>query len=246
MRDVIAAEWLKTRSLRSTWWALGLTAAVVIGSAATSAQMKQTSEGFAVGDAFPLAGYLALVVVATSFGATVMLGEYSSGLIRATTVAVPARAEVVLAKAVVVAALWTVVGGLTALGSYAVARLLLPGSADGPATVTAVLGATLLGPACALIGLGLAVLLRHGGVVHVSGILLLVLVPQLFSSREELPRAINHAMIVPGWQRLTLGYGSPEAVGVLYTSVTAAWLAYALWPLIVVAVALAVHRRRDI
>lgn len=92
----------------------------------------------------------------------------------------------------------------------------------------------------------LAVLVRHSAAVYVSGILLLVLLPQLFGTHQELTRAVNHGTLVSGWQRLTQFYGPPEAVGEIYATATQAWLAYALWPLILLTAALLVHRRRDI
>lgn len=229
MNGVIASEWLKTRSLRSTWWAVGLTAAAVLAAARIDG-----------GDPFPLAGYLFLIVVATSFGATMMIGEYSSGLIRATAVAVPARSTVVLAKAVVVSVLWAVVGAVVAAGSYAVA------GPDRPVGLAEWLGAILVAPVCAVVGLGLAVVMRHAGAVHVSGVLLVVAAPQLLTGDDAGVRAVHHAMIVPAWQRLTLAYGDPAVVGDIYTSVTAAWLAYLIWPVAILATALVVHRTRDV
>lgn len=229
MTGVVAAEWLKTRSLRSVWWAVGLTAAAVLVSASLDAE-----------GAFPPAGYLVLMVVATGSGASTMIGEYSSGLIRATAVAVPARSATVLAKAVVVTVLWTVAGAVIAAGSYAVAN------PERSAGVAEWLGAILVAPVCALVGLGLAVVVRHPGTAYVTGVLLVVAVPQLLAGDQSVVRAIHHAMIVPAWQRLTLSYGAPEAVGEIYTTATTAWLAYLLWPLAVLAVALAVHRARDV
>ncbi|WP_326552625.1 hypothetical protein [Micromonospora sp. NBC_01813] len=247
MRDVIAAEWLKTRSLRSTRWTVGLTALGVTGATAVSAYTKDPGAEFELSDAFPLAGFYVLIVVAVSSGASTMLGEYSSGLIRATSVAVPARAQLVLAKAVVAAALWAVAGAVMAGTSFAVAALILDDvTLSRPGTGTALLAAVLIGPVCALIGLSLAVLVRHSGAVYVCGILLLALAPQLFPTSHTLPRAINHAMLFPAWQRLTQAYGTPEAVGDVYTTATQAWLAYVMWPLTLLVAAVFVHRRRDV
>jgi ABC-2 type transport system permease protein len=229
MIGLIASEWLKTRSLRSVWWSAALTVTAVLLAAVIDRD-----------GVFPLAGYMVLIVVATSSGAAAMVGEYASGLIRATAVAVPARSDVVLAKAVVQICLWTAVGAVITAG-----LLIVDGRAT---TVTSaeLLGAILVGPACALVGLGLAVLLRQAGAVYVTGILLLVALPQLLTGDNPVVRALHHAMILPGWQRLTLAYGSPEAVGDLYTSATAAWLSYLLWPAVVLGAALVVHQRRDV
>ncbi|GIE33667.1 hypothetical protein Ait01nite_067120 [Actinoplanes italicus] len=228
MTGLVASEWLKTRSLRSTWWSAALTVAAVLVAAAIDRD-----------GVFPLAGYLVLIVAATSSGAASMVGEYASGLIRATAVAVPARSHVVLAKAVVQAAVWTVVGALAAAGSLVV---------DGTVSVTPgeLSGAVLVGPVCAIVGLGLAVLLRQAGAVYVTGILLLVALPQLLTGDNVVVRALHHAMILPAWQRLTLAYGPAEAVGDLYTSAGAAWLSYLLWPIAVLGAALVVHHRRDV
>ncbi|MEU4425173.1 ABC transporter permease [Actinoplanes sp. NPDC024001] len=247
MRDLIAAEWLKLRALPSTRWTLALTALVLVAAAAFAAHTKSPTDEYGLSDGFPLAGYLALIIVATSFGATTMITEHSSGLIRATAVAVPARAELVLAKAAVLAALWTVAGAIMAFAGFTVSGLILGDVSFAlPGTVPALLAATLIAPVCALVGLGLAVLLRHGGTVYVCGILLLVLAPQLAGTHQEATRAVNHAMLVPAWQRLTQSYGPPSAVGDIYATATQAWLAYALWPLLLLLAAVLVFRRRDV
>jgi ABC-2 type transport system permease protein len=262
MTGLIGAEWLKIRALRSTWWTLTLTALAVIGSAALAAErdyanfarysaQQQLEHGFSLSDSFPFEGYLTLIVVAASFGAATMIGEYSSGLIRATTVAVPARGELLLAKAAVVAGVWTVVGAGTALGGFGVAQAILAtrhadASLTDPGTLAAVAGAALVGPAAALVGLGIAVLLRHGGTTYVTAILVLVLLPQVFTTKQPLGAEIKQAMLVPAWQRLTQMYGPPQFVGDLYPPVVEAWLTYLLWPLVVLTVAVIVHRRRDV
>jgi ABC-type transport system involved in multi-copper enzyme maturation permease subunit len=261
-RDLAAAEWIKLRSLRSTPWALAVTALVVVAAAATAAHADyvnfptyspeiQREHAFALADAFPLLGYLTLMVVATSMGAAAIVGEYSSGLIRTTTVAVPARAQVVLAKAVVVTALWTVAGAIIAGASFAVAQAILDlrhaaAGVTEPDTLVALVAATLVAPVCALFGLGLGVIIRHGITTAVIGIIALVMLPQAFSTRRPLAAEINHTMVLSAWQRLTQSYGSPEAVGSLYTPFRQAWIVYAAWPLIAVLAALVVVRRRDV
>ncbi|MEK8142707.1 hypothetical protein NKH18_12235 [Streptomyces sp. M10(2022)] len=65
------------------------------------------------------------MLVACSIGALTVVSEYGSGLIRTTTVAVPARGSVVLAKAAVTAALWTAVGATISTGSFLVSQAIL-------------------------------------------------------------------------------------------------------------------------
>ncbi|MFC4068856.1 hypothetical protein [Actinoplanes subglobosus] len=239
MRDLIAAEWLKLRALRSTRWTVLLTVLTAVAAAVIAAKAKPAADELDLSDGFPLADCLALVVVAVSSGAATMISDYGSGLLRATTVAVPARAELVLAKAAVLAALWTVTGAVATVAAFTVSGLMLGDlSFTAEGTAAAFAAATLIAPVCALVGLGLAVVLRHGGTTYVTGVMLLVVAPQLVTA--------NHAMLVPAWQRLTRSYGPPEVVGDLYATVTQAWLAYLLWPLLVIAAALVTHHRRDV
>ncbi|BCY11559.1 ABC transporter permease [Actinoplanes sp. L3-i22] len=261
MTALIAAEWLKLRSLRSTWWTLGLTALTVIVGAAMSAReeyanfprlspQQQLEHGFALSDAFPLMAYLILLVIAASSGAATMVSEYGSGLIRVTLVAVPARSRVLLAKVIVVAAAWTVTGVCGAAGGFAVSQWILSGrdanaALSDPGTLTALAGATLVAPVAALIGLGIAVLLRHGGASYVAAIVLLVLVPQLFTAKQHPGAEIRHTMVLSAWQRLTEAYGPPQFLGDTYPPAAEAWLAYLCWPLAFLSAAFLVFRRRD-
>lgn len=262
MTDLIAAEWIKMRSLRSTFWTLGFTTVVVVGSAAVAARadytnfptynpVQQQTHGFSLSDAFPLVAFMTVMLVAASIGAIAIVSEYSSGLIRTTTVAVPARGSVLLAKAIVLTGLWTAAGAVMSALSFAVSQAILAGrdadvSVTDPGVVWALLGATLVGPVCALIGLGLGVLIRHSATTMVTGVVLLLMLPSFFSTRRPWSSDVNHAMVLSAWQRLTQTYGPPEAVGSLYASFTGSWIVYAVWPLTAIAVALVVIRRRDV
>jgi ABC-2 type transport system permease protein len=261
-RDLVAAEWIKLRSQRSTPWTLAVTALVVIGSAVVAAHAdyanfphyspaEQHDHGFSLSDAFPLVGYLTLMVVAASTGAATVVSEYSSGLIRTTTVAVPARGPVVLAKAVVIATVWTLASAIASTGSFAASQAILNGRHAGvsityPGAFTALLGATLLAPVCALIGLGLGVLIRHSIATTVTAIVTLVMLPTFFSTQRRLTADIHHAMVLSAWQRLTEAYGPPQAVPALYPPLGEAWIAYTAWPLVTLVLAVIVVRRRDV
>jgi ABC-2 type transport system permease protein len=262
MTDLLAAEWLKLRSLRSTWWTLGLVALAVQVSAFLAAHAdyanfpsydpdEQRTHGFALADAFPLAGYLILMIVAVAAGSNMITAEYGTGLIRTVTVAVPARGELLLAKAAVLAAVWTVGGAVIAAGSFTTAWAVLSGrhaaaSLSDPGAVAALAGAALVAPVCALIGLGVGVLIRHGSAAAVTGIIVLALLPALISTRQALSAAVNHAMVLPAWRRLTHAYGPPDAVGDLYASFRGSWVVYAAWPVTALVLALFTIRRRDV
>ncbi|MBE1490437.1 ABC transporter permease [Plantactinospora soyae] len=261
-RDLLAAEWIKMRSLRSTPWTFGLVTLVVIAFAAVEAwddytdfpsmsPETQREPMFALSDAFPLTGYWALALVAVSAGAIAVVNEYGSGLIRTTTVAVPARGAVVLAKAAVVTVAWTVVGTVIAAGSFAVSQAILSGrdasvSITNPIAVRALVASALLAPVCALIGLGLGVLIRHSATTMVTGILVLLVLPSFFSLTTRWSATINHAMVLTAWERLTALSAEPSGDGFYRPTVTESWIVFAAWPLVAVVVALLVVRRRDV
>ncbi len=260
--DLIAAEWVKARSLRSTFWAPAVTALVVLAAAVNAAHADYSNfptyspadqhlHGFALADAFPVTGYLVLMIVAAGAGASSIVSEYGCGLIRITTVAVPARGAVVLAKAAVVAALWAVVGAVISTGSFAVAEAILSGrhagdSFTGPGAVPALLAATLLGPVCALVGLGLGVLIRHGVATIVTAIVILVVLPEFFPSRPGTLASVNHLLVLAAWQRLTWAHGPPSALAYGYATFAGSWVVYAVWPAVALAGALITVRRRDV
>ncbi|MCT9091125.1 ABC transporter permease [Streptomyces sp. ASQP_92] len=253
--DLIASEWIKTRSLRSTPWVLALITLFVIGSAVVAALADKAAGSrpgaFLPYDAFPSTGYLTLILVATSMGALAVVSEYSSGLIRTTTVAVPARGAVVLAKAVVTAGLWTAAGTVASLGSFLASQAVLSGhgaavSLNHPDVVRPLVASALLAPVCALTGLGLGVLLRHAAGTMITGVFALLMLPTMFSESSRWSADFRHAMVSAAWTRL-VAIWEPDPGSLGYTAtVLGSWAVYVLWPLLAVALAVVVVRRRDV
>lgn len=122
--DLVLSEWVKLRSLRSTWIAYGAAALAVlafnVGTAYDTAKYW-TEEDAAdradfIRDGIPLQlafnGNAATVMMLAlgALGALAIVGEFSTGTIRTTFAAVPARGAVMGAKTVVVAAFATLFG----------------------------------------------------------------------------------------------------------------------------------------
>ncbi|GGU97395.1 ABC transporter permease [Streptomyces filipinensis] len=254
-RDLLASEWIKVRSLRSTPWTVGLTLLFVVGSAAVATLAdKAAGSGpaeFLPFDAYPAAGYWTLMLVAGSMGALTVVSEYSSGLIRTTTVAVPARGSVVLAKSAITGALWAAVGTVASTGSFLVSQAILDGHHAGvpithPGVFRALVASALLAPVCALVGLGLGVLLRHAAGTMVTSVFTLLMLPTMFSETDRWSADVKHALVAGAWNRLVQTW-EPEPASLGYTAtVPGSWIVYALWPLITIALAVLVVRRRDV
>jgi ABC-2 type transport system permease protein len=192
-RDVARMEWLKLRSVRSTWWTLLVFAAAMIGltvlvmihqhwatmSAADRASFDPTNDSFA-GLAI---GQLALGVL----GVLAITSEFSSGMIRATFAAAPRRPLVLAAKAATVAAVTLVAGEILAFVAFGIGEAVLKAPAPHaslaqPGVLRAVLMAGAYPALIALFGLGLGAVIRHtaGAISAVAGVLFalpLILVP---------------------------------------------------------------------
>ncbi|MEV4921302.1 ABC transporter permease [Streptomyces roseoverticillatus] len=254
-RDLLASEWIKMRSLRSTPWVIAFTVLFVIGSAAVATLSDTATRSgpaeFLPFDAYPAAGYWTLILVAGSMGALTVVSEYGSGLIRTTTVAVPARGWVVLAKAAVTAAVWTAVGTVASTGSFLISQAILNGRHGGvplthPGVFRALVASALLAPVCALVGLGLGVLLRHAAATMVASVFALLMLPTMFSESNRWSADIKHALVAAAWRRLVETW-EPGPGSLAYTAtVPGSWIVYVLWPLITVALAVFVIRRRDV
>ncbi|WP_424217054.1 ABC transporter permease (plasmid) [Streptomyces sp. BI20] len=252
-RDLLAAEWIKLRSLRSTAWTVGLTLLFALGATAVTALTGDRPAGaaFLPYVAYPPAGWWTLILVASVSGALAAVGEYSTGLVRTTTVAVPARGAVVLAKAGVVGALWTAVGALLSCGAVLTAHLLTGGRLadlplDAPGVFRAMIASALLAPVCALVGLGLGVLVRHAGGTIAIAVGVLVMLPPLFSEREAWSAQLKHSMVLPAWNRLVQTWEPDPSSLNLPAGVPGSWLVLLLWPALALALAVLTVRRRDV
>jgi hypothetical protein len=188
IRGVTRMEWLKLRSVRSTWWTLAVFAAGMIGIAILvglnapahpSPDYDPTENGFA-GLAI---GQLAL----GTLGVLALSTEFTSGSIRATFAAVPRRGWVLAAKAAVLTAVTLGAGEVLAFAAFAAGQAAVPhglahATLGQPGVLRAVLMAGAYPALIALIGLGLAALIRHtagavSAVVGVVFVLPLVLLP---------------------------------------------------------------------
>ena len=157
-------EWIKLRSLRSTWWALAVTVAGAVGIAVAVGVNTKDAAADLTNNA--LAGISLGLLLIGVLGVLVMTGEHSSGMIRATLAAIPNRPLVLAAKAAVFGAVALAVGEATAFIAFFAGNAALPGTIPGPAlNQPGVLRAVVMGGAgyclIGLIGLGLGAVIRH-------------------------------------------------------------------------------------
>jgi ABC-2 type transport system permease protein len=157
-------EWIKLRTLRSTWITLAVSIAGAFGVAiAVGINTKTASEDITNN---VLAGVALGLLTIGVLGVLTMTSEFSSGMIRATLAAAPNRSLVLAAKVGVFAVLALVVGEIAAFISFfAGATALRHGipapSLGDPGVLRAILlsgaGYCLIG----LVGLGIGAIVRN-------------------------------------------------------------------------------------
>jgi ABC-2 type transport system permease protein len=178
-RHVARMEWIKLRTMRSTWWTLAVTAAA--GAAMAIAIGLNTISRTADLTNNALAGVIPGLLLIGVLGVLVMTSEYSSGMIRATLAAAPRRPLLLAAKAAVFGAAALAVGEAASfLAFFAGGAALRHGIPAPSLSQPGVLQAVLLGGASycliGLLGLGLGAIIRHTAAaiaVFVAGVFLI-------------------------------------------------------------------------
>lgn len=247
---LVAAEWVKLRSVRSTPLTLLASLALMIslgvlvcsGVAIQWAEMDAAERASFDPTRTSLAGaYLAQLAVG-ALGVLAITGEYSTGTIRASMAAAPRRLPVLWAKTIAYAAATFVASLVTALVAFGFGQAVLSGKDIGaslgdPGVPRALVGAALYLTMVGLFGIGLGTVLRStAGALSTLFAVLLVLpilasfLPADLASHVEkyLPSnagmAIMSAREIPG----TLAPWSGFALFCVYTAAVLVAGAYVL------------------
>jgi ABC-type transport system involved in multi-copper enzyme maturation permease subunit len=229
------SEWTKLRSLRSTRYSLLAAVIMTIGIAALACAVVANHyphmNAHDKADFHPLEVNLVGVFLAQLaigvLGVLVMTGEYSTGMIRSTLIAVPKRLPVLWAKAAVFGTvvlalmipttLIAFVAGQGILGRHHIAI-----GFSHPGVARAVIGAALYLTVIGLLGLGLGAIVRNtaGGIALFAGILFVI--PPLLN---VLPASWNDAIspYLPGEAGQRIMAITPSAHGL------SPWAGFALF-----------------
>lgn len=262
-RDLLAAEWLKFWSLRSTPWSFVVGALVILGLDAGAAyehyhywhMNRMTPARFIAGglpllDAFTTNAAIAMMVVAGAIGTLAITGEFGTGLIRTTFTAVPARRSVMAAKVSVIAGVTAAFGAVVAACSFGLTQAILSGRQAGisighPGALRVVLASALLAPVAALAGAAVGAVVRHSAAAVAATIVILQVLPLLVHDSSHLPAVIAHALPFQAWNRLVAIPFNPVS-GAYPWTITGAWTVFAVWALAAAVVAVAAAGWRDV
>jgi ABC-2 type transport system permease protein len=191
---LLLSEWTKIRSVRSTVWALILFVVVTIGFTVLITALITSNwnsgrgggqgghegiiadpAGFLMGAGVGL-GQLTICVL----GALLITTEYSTGVIRASLLAVPRRTPMLVAKAIVFAGLVLVLAEIVCFSSFfagsAILHSRVPVSLGDPGVARAVFGTGLYLTVLGLLALAVGTLIRHtaGAIATVIGVVLVL------------------------------------------------------------------------
>ena len=187
---LLLSEWTKIRSVRSTVWSLILLVIVTLGftglftwltilqwdktDPTQRAQIMADPVSTILGAGLEF-GQLTICVL----GVLVMSSEYSTGVIRASLLAVPRRIPMLAAKSVVFAVLVLIVGEIVTFPSFFLGAAILhnhaPVSLSDPGVARAVFGAGLYLAVLGLFALALGGIIRHTAGA-ITGVIAFVLV----------------------------------------------------------------------
>lgn len=248
---VVFAEWIKFRTLRSSWIVLlaAVVAMVAIGALIGYNTGVHWGGGLDPEDrvaSAPLQGlYLAQLLIGV-LGVLFVSGEYTTGMIRSTLAAVPTRLPVLGAKAVVFAAVTVVSLVPAAFAAFFAAQAFLHHYGHGtalsaPTALRVVIATGLYLALIGLLGSALGWIVRStpGGISALVGLLLVV--PVILT-------------VLPGqWIKDVSKYLPSEAGASFYSSLRgdnmlspgAGLLVLVLWVVVALAAAAVLLKRRD-
>ncbi|MEU4536018.1 ABC transporter permease [Streptosporangium sp. NPDC023825] len=262
--DVLAAEWLKLRTVRSTWYVLAAVAASVVLMVVFTLYVGGLWDGLPPERRATLRAarpeqllLLPVQICMAVLGVLAFTSEHATGMARTTFTAVPQRGAVLAARAAVVAAVAFAVGQGSGLVTFAAGRLIIgdrpiPGFASSlheefPGMFAAGLSAVVL----AMVGLGAGAVLRSTAGAITGVVAYLYVLPRFATALPDPWNARVGSVLLEDLTRqaageppLAVGLGdAPGGIGLSPAAALAVMALYVVAALGAAAVALA---RRDV
>ncbi|MGY1813773.1 ABC transporter permease [Blastococcus sp. SYSU D00820] len=228
---LLAAEWTRLRSLRSTWWCTAVYLGVVGGFGFLAAATTPSSPRADVAVSVALTGFGFGQLVLVVLGVLVVSTEFASGSVLSSLVAVPRRTSWLAAKTAVVTGWAVLLTAVLAVACALAARTLTAVPGGVPLTDPAVLrslGLQVAGAALVtVLGVGLGAVLRStAGGVGLGTALVFVLPPAMALAGGRVAERISQALPalrVGEDAFLAVATGWPVGLAVAATWALAAW-----------------------
>jgi ABC-2 type transport system permease protein len=169
-RRLVRSEWTKFRSLRSSWWTIATSTALMVGigvaiSAAAAAERTSSARPADVASRGGIGAIFAQLALGT-LGVLLVSGEYGTGMIRSSMTAVPKRLPVLWAKLAVYIAVVFPVTLATSVATFLLGQVVWrahgrpPASLGNEGVARIVIGASLYLTVAGVCAIAIATLLR--------------------------------------------------------------------------------------
>ena len=185
----MTAEWIKFRTLRSSWFTLGTAVALMVIIGLVIGYNTSTADWAALGAedklaSAPVRGFLITQLVVGVAGVLFVTGEYATGMIRSTFAAIPRRLEVVGAKAAVFGIVALVAMTVASFAAFYGAQIFLGpdhhgSSISDPGVLRSVAGVGLYLTLVGLLGAGIGWIVRSTAGAITALVALLLIIPNL-------------------------------------------------------------------
>jgi ABC-type transport system involved in multi-copper enzyme maturation permease subunit len=185
--DLARSEWIKLRTLRSSYWTLLAAAIAMTGfggllAAAYARHLTPASRASLDPASYSQSGFFLAQLAIGVLGVLVMTGEYATGSIRSTLAAAPQRVSVLAAKAGVFTAVAFVAGLISSFAAFFLGQAIFAGKGiqvhlGDPGALRSVFGAGLYLAVFGLLSLGLGALIRRTAGAIAILITLLIFLP---------------------------------------------------------------------
>ncbi|MFI6376550.1 ABC transporter permease [Streptomyces sp. NPDC050546] len=256
MTDVLRSEWMKIRTLRSTTYTLLVTIGLGVGlgllfTAAGAAGYGSGSAGDKASfdpTATSVKSYILAQLALGQLGVLAVTSEYATGMMRTSLTAVPRRARLLGAKALVFCVVALVVGEIVAFAAFFAGQPVLrardvPSASLGdPDVLRAVFGCGLYLAAIGLLGIALGTLLRATAGALAVLVSVTLLIPVISTALPgSWPNAVHKWWPTSAGSRIMAVHHDSEALG--------PWQGYGVLlaaVAVILAAAFVVLRRRDV
>lgn len=252
---VVRGEWVKLKSLRSTWFSIAAALIIAIGLGALFSYLRATHVdgggphgGGLIADPIrvSLRGLMLAQLPIGVLGVLFVTGEYATGMIRSSLAAVPRRWPVLLAKCIVVGVVCLVLCTIACFFAFLVGQAGLNSHGFGVGlgangALEAIIGGGIYLTLVALLGIGCGFAIRSTGGAIATLFGLLLVLPLL---GEALPTSwadhVNQYLPMNAGTQILGRLHDPHTLG--------SWTGlgvFALWMLAAVVIGLFVLRKRD-